>query len=47
MYEASEQSASESQANLEIMFSNNAAKTFGDFFNQVGDLFEEHQTHNQ
>ncbi len=47
MYEASEQSASESQANLEKMFSNNAAKTFGDFFNQVGDLFEEHQTHNQ
>lgn len=43
MYATSEQSASESQSNLEEMFSDNAAQKFGDFFNQVGTLFEEHQ----
>lgn len=43
MYETSQQSASESQANLEEMFGDNAAQKFGDFFNQVGELFEEHQ----
>lgn len=43
MYKASEQSASESQANLEEMFGDNAAQKFGDFFNQIGELFEEHQ----
>lgn len=47
MYEVSEQSARESQGNLEEMFSEHAAKKFGDFFNQVGELFKEHQTHNQ
>lgn len=47
MYEVSEQSVRESQGNLEEMFSEHAAKKFGDFFNQVGELFEEHQTHNQ
>ena len=45
MYEASEQSARESQANLEEMFGDNAAQKFGDFFNQIGELFEEHQSH--
>lgn len=44
MYQASEQSAKESQANLEEMFGDNAAQKFGDFFNQVGTLFEEHQS---
>lgn len=43
MYETSQQSASESQANLEEMFGDNAAQKFGDFFNQVRELFEEHQ----
>ena len=43
MYEASEQSASESQANLEEMFGDDAAQKFGDFFNHIGELFEEHQ----
>lgn len=43
MYETSQQSVSESQANLEEMFGDNAAQKFGDFFNQVGELFEEHQ----
>ncbi|MCI2774286.1 FAD-dependent oxidoreductase [Staphylococcus petrasii] len=47
MYEASEQSARESQANLEEMFSDNAAQKFGDFFNQIGELFEEHQAQKQ
>lgn len=45
MYETSEESARESQANLEEMFSDNAAQKFGDFFNQIGELFEEHQSH--
>ena len=43
MYEASEQSTSESQANLEEMFGDDAAQKFGDFFNHIGELFEEHQ----
>ena len=44
MYQTSEQSARESQANLEEMFGEgNPAKKFGDFFKQVGNLFDVHQ----
>lgn len=37
MYESSAPRAQESQDNLELMFSENSAQKFGDFFNQAFD----------